>query len=669
MTQRWRGLRQMVLLFTAVAPATGTLAQPVTATAASAATAPTTAYVDREIEGLAPNEPDTDTAPAYDAAGLPRFLQLETRLSNQPFELQQSTRLGFALFGLVETPNHGTLSAEGSLDPRGQRGSLTLRQRGMPWAGGWRANHELGVINTPAPDITRLPSRILVPSTLIQGAGAEWNNPGRGLQLQAATGTPGLLVGLPSSAFEPLEGQRSSLGAQWRLGGGSGSSGFTGSRLGWTAALRVESARGISSFGDPLTPTRPEDADATQLALRHEGNQQRIQGQFVNARSSRVAGTRNGFWVDGEWDDGPRRHSLGGYRLEPGLSWAGQPLPSDLTGVYARSSWRTRQWSAGGSVDLLRSITGRASSGSFVTANARWRLASQSSLGAGFSLRRFDGQAWDSFADWRFSSGWGPSGLRLELTDGTSVASRQQLIHDQDWTVFEGFNLTTSLGAGRLGRDSVTGQAPQDLLSAALSLSAPVGTRAQVRGNLNTERGSNGSQRWGLNLGANWRINTRWSLDANLNRSQGTSLSTVPLDPLAPPLPTVIGVSSRSFYAVLRYELQAGSRTTPLGGKAADGSGRVEGVVYFDANKSGTQEASEQGVPNITVFLDNRYSVRTDAQGRFEFPFVAAGVRTVNVRSDTLPLPWAAVGEGQSRVEVRLRDTTRLSIPAQRLSD
>jgi hypothetical protein len=41
----------------------------------------------------------------------------------------------------------------------------------------------------------------------------------------------------------------------------------------------------------------------------------------------------------------------------------------------------------------------------------------------------------------------------------------------------------------------------------------------------------------------------------------------------------------------------------------------------------------------------------------------------VNVRSDTLPLPWAAVGEGQTSVEVRLRDTSRLSIAAQRLND
>ncbi|MBE0587749.1 MAG: hypothetical protein IH617_06870, partial [Hydrogenophaga sp.] len=120
------------------------------------------------------------------------------------------------------------------------------------------------------------------------------------------------------------------------------------------------------------------------------------------------------------------------------------------------------------------------------------------------------------------------------------------------------------------------------------------------------------------------------------------------------------------FYAVLRYELQAGSRSVPLGGRPSEGGGRIAGVVYFDANRSGTQEASETGAPGVTVYLDNRYAVRTDAQGRFEFPFVASGPRTVSVRNETLPLPWSVVDEGQAKVDVRLRETTQLSLPVQR---
>jgi hypothetical protein len=68
----------------------------------------------------------------------------------------------------------------------------------------------------------------------------------------------------------------------------------------------------------------------------------------------------------------------------------------------------------------------------------------------------------------------------------------------------------------------------------------------------------------------------------------------------------------------------------------------------------------------VTVFLDNRYAVRTDSQGRFEFPFVASGPRTVSVRGETLPLPWNVVDEGQAKVDVRLRESVTLSIPVQR---
>ncbi|MDT4863741.1 hypothetical protein FQZ97_984620 [compost metagenome] len=71
-------------------------------------------------------------------------------------------------------------------------------------------------------------------------------------------------------------------------------------------------------------------------------------------------------------------------------------------------------------------------------------------------------------------------------------------------------------------------------------------------------------------------------------------------------------------------------------------------------------------MPNVTVYLDNRYAVRTDSQGRFEFPFVASGPRTVTVRPDTLPLPWNVVDQGQVKVDVRLRESVSLTIPVQR---
>ena len=630
------------------------------ATASRVSSTPGSLYVDRVIENLAPEALEENEAHAYDREGWPRFLRLETRLGTQPFDQTQSTRIGYGIYGLLETPNHGTLSIDGTYAPRDSSGTLTLRQVAMPLGGGWLTSNELGIINTPAPDITRLPTRIYLPSAILQGVGTEFENPEQGLQLRASTGEPGRLDFLPASGFRSLPGRRTTLAGQWRI---NASGVDTLSRQGWTAALRHEDARGVSSLDSPQQPGDFVNANSTQLALRHEGAEHHIQGQLISTQSSHLSGARRGFWIDSEWEEGPRRHGVGAYRLEADLTWANLPVANDIVGAYVRTTWGTRQWSAEGSVDWLDSISGRSGSGYFATSSARWRLNRDHTLGAGAALRRFNGDAWNTYGDWRFQNGWGTSGLRLEFAGGQDQIATRTLTWDQEWMVPQGWALSTSLGA--TAYSAARNLPAETTWNGALSMSAPLSSKAGLRGNVNTERGSTGQMRHSMNLGANWRIDTRWSVEGNYTRSSGRSRLSPSLDPLAPP-DVLVPDSDRSFYAVLRYEFQAGSRNVPLGGKSSDGGGRIEGTVYFDANRSGTQEASETGVPNVTVFLDNRYAVRTDSQGRFEFPFVASGARTVTVRPETLPLPWNVIDEGQTRVDVRLRESVTLTLPVQR---
>lgn len=627
-------------------------------TAPSAPAAP--AYVDRVIDNLPPEAPTSDGGYEYNREGWPRFLRLETRLGTQPFDQTLSSRLGYGIYGLLETPSHGTLSVDGSYAPRDGSGTLTLRQRAMPLDGGWFTSNEVGVISAPAPDITRLPARIYLPSAILQGLSTEWEGPEQGLQLQAAVGEPGRLDFLPASGFRQLPGRRTTLGGQWRI---NASSADPLSRQGWTAALKHEDARGVTEVSNPQQASDFVNANSTLLALRHEGAEHHVQGQLISTQASNLNGARNGFWLDGEWTEGPRRHGVGAYRLERDLTWANLPVANDIVGAYLRSSWRTRQWSAEGSLDWLDSISGRSNSGFFATGAARWRINRDHTVGGGAALRSFNGNAWSTYGDWRFQNGWGSSGLRLEFTGGKDQVASRAFTWDQEWTVPQGWALSTSLGTTAY---SAGQNLPAETTwNGALSLAAPLSSQASVRGNVNTERSDSGQTRQSLNVGANWRIDARWSLEGNYNRSNGRSRFSPSLDPLAP-LALVIPQNDRSFYAVLRYEFQAGSRNVPLSGKASDGGGRIEGTVYFDANRSGTQEASETGVPNVTVFLDNRYAVRTDSQGRFEFPFVATGQRTVSVRGDTLPLPWNVVDQGQAQVTVRVRENVNLTIPVQR---
>lgn len=630
------------------------------------ASQPAGAYVDQVIEGLEPEVLDDAQTYDYDKTGWPRFLKLEARLGTQPFDEQRSAKLGFSAYGVLETPNHGTLSLDGNHAPEDSDGTLTLRQTQMPLGGGWLANHSLGYIDTPAPGITRLPSRVFVPTSILEGLSGEWEQPARGWQLQAATGEPGRLEILPATGFQRLPGRRTVLGAQWRLGADAAADPLGLSLKGWTVAAQHENARGVSNFETPRAPEDVVDADATLLALRFEADRYRLKAHAVSSNNSALEGGRSGYWIDGEWDEGPRQYGAGLYRLEQGLNWANLPMVNDVSGAYLRASWRTRQWSADTSVDWLRSISGRSNDGFYSTTGARWRLGRDSSFGAGFSILRFDGDAWTSYGDLRWGNDWGTSGLRLELEGGDSRGSVQQISYDQEWPVPQGWALNTSLGLGRAGARASTNQPAENLWSAALSVNAPLSSRAGLRGNLATENGSSGQRRQSINLGANWRIDPRWSLEGSYVRTTGRSRTRFTLDPLAPPETQENTNAYRSFFVVLRYEWQAGSRSVPLGGSATDGGGRITGTVYFDDNRSGSQEASEAGVPNVTVFLDNRYAVRTDNQGRFEFPFVATGARTVTVRNETLPLPWSVVNDGQVRVDVRLRDSTSISLPVQR---
>lgn len=634
----------------------GTCIGAVLAAAAAAQPAP---YVDRLIEGAGPASAPPTNEPSYDDQGWARHFRLEGRLGTESFDPGRRVRGGLAAQALVETPNHGViaLDAAGQADPR--TGTLSLRQRELPLPGGWWAGHDLGVLDRPTPSALRTSSRLFVPSTTLLGAAGQWDQPEQGWQLMAAHGQPGRLQGAPTLAFQREPGRRS----MFALQAGARPADGGGAPRGWVGALLVERADGVAPAGDASRPERI-DARSAQATLRLDEGTHRVQAHVLATDGSQ--GARRGAWLDAEWDEGPRRHGAGFYRLDEGLSWVDRPLPEGLQGLYYRGSWRTRQWSMDTSVDALQALGSRGADGLFATGAWRWRASRDHALGASFALRRFDGDASTVQGDWRWQGPWGGTGLRLEATRSQGSPAARRVSWDQDWSMPLGHALATSLGWVHESAQVEAGLTAQRRLSAAVSWAIPLGAHAITRGSLTADRGSLGTRTWGANLGATWRLAPRWSLEGLFVRSLGRQALAAPLDPLAPRPVETTSSSSRSFLLVLRHEFQAGSRSVPLGGRAQQGGGRVQGVVYFDSNRSGTQDASESGVPGVTLLLDNRYAVRTDAQGRFEFPFVAPGRHSLTLRGDTLPLPWNPVGEGTLQLEVQLRDLTELAVPVQR---
>jgi hypothetical protein len=609
-------------------------------------------YVDRVIEGITPEEPAPQAA--YDDSGWPRYLRWDLRAASRNQLGDVQTRWGTALYGQIETPNHGSMSLDANGDLHGGGGTFTLRQRGMPIEGGWLANHEFGLITAPSPGMFRRPSRVFVPSPILRGLSADWGQPQGGWAFQATVGDPGQLSIYPDTRFERLPGNRTRLGGEW--------SASPGGEQGLAVAAQYERARDITPGASSGSASRL-DADATLLGLRHAGNGWHAQGQWMQSRAQGT--TRNGFWVDTEWDDQPVRWGAGVYRLDTDLRWTELPMASDLEGGYLRGLWRQRQWTLDGSLDLLRSLRPGRNWGHYATLNGRWRLSRDSSLGSGLAWREFSGRAGSAYVDWRFVNGQGQAGLRLEHSFGLGRPDNTELSYDQDWRTQVGWSLSTSLGAVIESADPANGLPGDTLLKAAVSLNGRLGNRGNLFGSLTSERGSDGRDSHNLSFTAQWRLTQRWSLEGTFTRVLGRPRLATSLDPLVINA-LLASTADRSYLVLLRYQFEAGSRDVPLGGGAGAGSGRVEGMVFFDANRNGVQEASEQGVPGVTIYLDNRYAVRTDNQGRFEFPSVATGARSVTLRNETLPLPWNVVDDGQARIEVRLRETIRVQLPVQR---
>ena len=633
----------------AMAMCGGAKAQPASAQAELAEP-----YQDRVLVDLPPDTPSADRGTAHNPAGWPRMVRLESRWrKTAPVEQPRSQQNPY-LYGLLETPNLGAISIDGEIGPGQGLGSLTLRQSDMPLANGWWANHEAGFVYTTGVPLSRKPSRVYVPSALIRGVRGEWTQPGQVFLAQASIGEPGRIDTLGNNEFRGTGSGRVAVGLQWDPLVASAST-----RATWAAAVQMESEHAGSMTPTHLASdqkTNPRiNTDSVFMAARHEAPDNRIQVNALRSLGNAERTSTQGLWLDSSWGGDRQPQSAGLYWLEPGLNWAGLPMANDLAGVYVRRAWRAREWSAEGSMDWLRSIEQPQRQGYYATGAARWRLNKFHQIGAGLSVRRYAGAGWSSFLDWRWKNPWGLGGVRWDQSKVEAQSREQQLTFDQDWDVTRGWGLMTSFSLARVDQETHLG--------AGLNLAMPLSSYASARASLNSGLNGTSGQHLNLALGLNWRVMRDWSLDAQYTRYSG-KMPMFSLDPLAPPL-TPLKLNNWSLYVVLRFEWQAGSTVAPLGGRLREGGGRIKGTVYMDANRNGRRDADEQGAEGVPVYLDNRYMVRTDAQGQYEFSLVAAGTHIVSIRNESLPLPWGIVGDGQARVNVVLREGLTVDFPIQ----
>ncbi len=630
------------------------------------------AYHDRYISGGSlPLDISHADGTSSDPQGLAHSLELDgvlsARSSHDAGSGAHVMENGFFAKAQWETAPYGAWSLDASArtggsergpSGQGQGGVITLRQRGMPFDGDWQADNAIGDLNSPDIGLARIQPRFYLPTAPVQGLATEWRGP-TGLQVVAGGGVPGLYDGIAVPNFRTLPGSTATAGAQWSpssqwsVGGQFVEARDVNLRIGPV----IEGNSLMSSSTGLLTAAWTDRGAHLQLNLI-DGN--------GNAKSNAV-----GTWVDASFARGRVLQNAGIFRIDPNMTWGNQMISNDAQGGYYRLNYQSRQWLADIGVDEVRSVSGLGTNTTFVTGDARDQLSRDWGVGGVVNASHADGGTnWslEGYVDHANAAGTGRAQADFTRTVAGADAA---LTLNEAWSTPVGMRLSTSTSVERISGAVISGL-PQDstVLSIAVFGGGQFTTALGVEGNVRWAKAVQGraAPAVSANVSLTWQLSKSWEVLATYYDSRIGSWTPLTVQsPLTPPIATVVpSIQERGLFVTFRYRRASGSHFAPLGGAAGAGSGEISGVVFLDANHNGHLDASELGAPNVTVVLDGRFSVQTDAGGRFNFPVVATGHHVITVVPDNLPLPWGLINEGRAECVVSTRDRTEIDIAAQR---
>ena len=629
-------------------------------------------YQDRFINGgsLVPDISAGDTE-SGDSRGLARSLQIDgvrsVLSSGDSASRTNVSESGVVVRSQGETTAYGVWTLDASArtggaglghSAQGQEGAVTLRQRAIPFDGGWQADNGVGDLNSPDINLARVQPRFYLPTGPMQGVVTEWRGPSS-FQLVAGGGVPGLYDGIEVPGFRTLGGSTATAGAQWAPASN------------WVVGGQLIEAHDVSLNASPATdPSSRLSSTSGLLTAAWQGSRESAQLNLINGN---ISGNRNssGGWLDSSISQGRFLQNLGIFRIDPNLMWGNQLIANDVQGGYYRLVYQRRQWFADFGIDEVRSVSGRGSNTTFLTGDARYQVSRDSGIGAVANVSRTDGGiSWSLEGYIDQVNVWSTSRAQVYVSKGPTAAGARITL-DETWATQTGIRLSTSMSVDRIG--GVVSAIPQDgtVFSVAMYGGGQFTTRLGLEGNLRwaTSLQGRAAEAVSSNVAFTWQLSAAWKILATDYDSRVGSWTPVTVtSPLTQSVATAIpAVQEHGVFLTFRYLRASGSHFVPLGGAPGSGTGELTGIVYLDANNNGRLDADETGAPNVTVMLDGRFSVQTDVSGHFLFPAVAAGHHVLSVVSDNLPLPWAIANDSRVQVEVATRDRTYVSIAAQRL--
>ena len=644
-------------------------------TAPQAPPAQASPYQDRYIAGgtLSPDISTGDYGTS-DTSGLARSIRMDGVVSVLDQEGPDASRIhenGLIADAQWDTASYGAWSADAAARTGGSSrpgvghdygtASFSLHQRGMPFDDGWQADNALGDINAPLINLARVQPRFLLAQGPMEGVESEWRGPSA-VQFVAGAGEPGIYDGIKVPTFQTLGGSTATLGAQWAPASQ------------WALGGEFAAARDVSLYYQPLGTTFATERISSTTGFLTAAWQDGGSRAQINVIDGTVDGNGNslGVWVDASRTQGAVTQSFGAFRIDPNLAWGNQLITSDAQGGYYRVDYQSRRWLADFGVDQVSSVSGTGSSTTFVNADARYQLSRDTGFGGVVNVRRSASASAcsvEGYLDNANSYGIG----RGQVDYATDPQTRDATITlQQTWNMRAGTRLSTTAAVDRIRSTAITNVVQDSTivrlavygggdLTARLALDGSVQWATAVQGQAAPSRSAD--------VSLTWQVARAWSVLASYYENRvGSWTPLVVTSPLAPPTPAVVAAAGeRGVFLTVRYQEARGAHFVPLGGVPGSGSGRLSGVVYLDANENGRYDAGESGAANVTVILDGRFSVRSDSNGRFDFPAVAAGHHVLTVQADNLPLPWTLNNSGRTEVDVATRDRTEVHIGALRL--
>lgn len=480
------------------------------------------------------------------------------------------------------------------------------------------------------------------------------------------SGDLGELRGSPYGGYRKTDGRLSWIGGSYKL-----NKDFTfGVQVNQADNFELASSANLKVTSTALGVNYTSDSDyAQKLRLT-------ILNSELTDKSLQTTSAK-GIAIEGSLQLGRYLNEFGAYQSDPKLFFGKNLISSGRQGVYWNLQREGNRFTFSTSLgleqnNLAENKQGENSTSLNVDGNFQYHINRDHLYGGNLRIQQ---SSYDSEqqADRRsvylygyyqlFNTDWGRSRFSVSLHRNEQIVSNDvaatgdEFQWEQDWlgnttkVATDQPELVTTLGLAHDRSGTETTSYPTAGINMRYwptsdwSLSSSLNYSSQS-GKLSTLQGLAGA------IASEYRVTQNLLVGATVNLNQAK----VETDGQGINLARTMRSKDKSAQFYLRWEGSRGQASGVLGKKTAGsaGTGSIVGFVFLDQNQDGERQVGEVGAPNVEVYLDGGYSVRTDNQGYFEFMRVATGSHELTLNLDTIPLPWSAKEDSLS-TEVSLR--------------